>query len=79
MHSNGDNLIVQWNIRGFRKNYAELITLLKEHNPIVICLQETELGTMTPKVSRGYTAHYKSHPHGRPGTGLETLVHQSVA
>ena len=79
MHSNGDNLIVQWNIRGFRKNYAELITLLKEHNPIVICLQETELGTMTPKAPRGYTAHYKSYPHGRPGTGLATLVHQSVA
>ena len=33
--------LVQWNIRGVRGNYEELVLLCNQHNPSVIALQET--------------------------------------
>ena len=33
--------LLQWNIRGFRSNAEELKVLCNEHNPSIICLQET--------------------------------------
>ena len=35
--------IVQWNLRGFRANYEELVHLSKQYKPAVIALQETLL------------------------------------
>ncbi len=31
----------QWNCRGIRANYKELLLLLNKYNPKVVCLQET--------------------------------------
>lgn len=33
---------MQWNCRGFKANY-DLRTQITEHNPAIICLQETAL------------------------------------
>ena len=33
--------IIQWNCRGHKANYDELLLLIAELNPITICLQET--------------------------------------
>ena len=35
--------ILQWNIRGILSNYEELKKLIEDHNPLVVCLQETKL------------------------------------
>ena len=35
--------ILQWNCRGIRANYEELLLLLNKYNPKVVCLQETFL------------------------------------
>ena len=35
--------ILQWNRRGIRANYKELLQLQNKHNPKVVCLQETFL------------------------------------
>ena len=37
------NKILQWNYRGIRANYEELLLPLNKYNPKVICLQETFL------------------------------------
>ena len=33
--------IIQWNCRGYKTNYDELLLLIAELNPTAICLQET--------------------------------------
>ena len=38
-----EHSIVQWNLRGFRANYEELVLLSKQYKPAVIALQETLL------------------------------------
>ena len=39
--SNLNQSVIQWNIRGLRANYEELVLLLNEQNPSVLALQET--------------------------------------
>ena len=38
-----EHSIFQWNLRGFRANYEELVLLSKQYKPAVIALQETLL------------------------------------
>ena len=33
--------MIQWNCRGYKTNYDELLLLIAEFNPTIICLQET--------------------------------------
>ena len=35
--------ILQWNCKGLRTRAEELIVLLRDSNPVVICLQEAKL------------------------------------
>lgn len=37
------NTLLQWNCRGLKPNYNEILLLLNTHNPAVMCLQETFL------------------------------------
>jgi len=37
------NTIIQWNCRGLKANYHDIHLLLNEHDPAVVCLQETFL------------------------------------
>ena len=49
--------IIQWNCRGLKPNYNELLLLISEFSPEVICLQETFL-TKDDKTSlKHYTLH----------------------
>ncbi|GFO25727.1 hypothetical protein PoB_005223200 [Plakobranchus ocellatus] len=44
--------VVQWNIRGFRSNFEELMLLLNRSQSAVVVLQECRLGeTQRPSVS----------------------------
>jgi len=38
-----EKAVLQWNCRGLKPNYEEIKCLLFDHNPYVICLQETLL------------------------------------
>ena len=74
-----DTLVLQWNIRGYRANYAELLKLTQTYNPMVVCLQETLLGLYKPTFPSGYKAHFISpNDDARPGTGLATIVNQAI-
>ena len=37
----GQNSILQWNCRGLKANFNELLILLSLFNPKICCLQET--------------------------------------
>jgi hypothetical protein len=75
-----DTLALQWNIRGYRANYADLLKLIQTYSPMVVCLQETLLGLNTPTPPSGYAAHFTSPAaNARPGTGLATIVNKAVA
>lgn len=69
---------VQWNIRGLNSNYEDLITILKEQNPSILCLQETMHGlrTLTPPRNYHYIQNYT--PAATPGQGLATLIKKDV-
>lgn len=79
-HPSFGSLAIQWNMRGYRANYGELVGLLRDFTPMVICLQETILGAHIPSPPNSYKASYLSPGiDPRPGTGLATLMHRSVA
>jgi len=70
--------IIQWNIRGYRANYGELINLLRTYTPQCVCLQETLLGDRVPRPPQRYYLRCCSpSADPTPGTGLAILVHRS--
>lgn len=72
--------ILQWNCRGYRPRYGNLISLLDTHRVLCACLQETLLGDSTPRPPRDYSILcYSPTPRPVPGNGLAILVHSSVA
>jgi exonuclease III len=40
-HNNNNIKILQWNMNGFNKKYEEITILIQDHNPDIICIQET--------------------------------------
>lgn len=72
--------ILQWNCRGYRRNYNDLSTLIANHQPACICLQESLLGDTHPRPPKQYTieSHNPANLH-HPGNGLVTLIHRDYA
>ena len=50
-----NSLFIQWNCRGIRANYEELLLLLTKYKPKVVCLQETFLKDINQLNIRNYT------------------------
>ncbi len=53
--------VLQWNCRGLRANWEELLLLLQKFQPSVVCLQETMVGPLSPHPPAGYKAFYSPH------------------
>ena len=71
--------IIQWNIRGYRAKYPELLSLMQSHNPSVVCLQEAMLGDRVPRAPNGYSLQsYSSTNAAVPGDGLVFLFRLDV-
>lgn len=71
--------LLQWNIRGYRRNYGDLTKLLSTHLPISVCIQESLLGDHNPRPPRQYSIEVLN-PNGGPypGNGLVTLVRRDI-
>lgn len=72
--------ILQWNCRGYRRNYSDFTTLLARYQPACICLQESLLGNTIPRPPQQYvieTYNPVNLPH--PGNGLVTLINRNYA
>ena len=73
------SMIIQWNCRGFRGNYEDVRTLIKDFNPAVICLQETMHGDTVPCIPRGYRSFLGAPETPVLGCGAITLVRNDHA
>ncbi|XP_018020252.1 uncharacterized protein LOC108676647 [Hyalella azteca] len=72
--------LIQWNSRGYRRNYSDLRAILQEQHPLCVCIQETMLGNLTPTPPQNYNIEtFSDSPNPRPGTGLLILVRRDVA
>ena len=73
------NKSVQWNCRGLKANFNELLLLLTGLCPSIICLQETFLKPTDNLNIRGYTLYNHFHQAGdRASGGSSIVVNNSV-
>jgi len=70
--------LIQWNCRGFRSNYEDILLLTKEHQPLCICLQETMLGATIVRAPKGYTITCNNSLGPVPGEGLAIMIRNDV-
>ena len=82
MHYHGkEKAVVQWNCRGLKPNYEEIKCLLINHNPYVMCFQETFLSDSDNISFRGYDMFNKistSLIDGRPTGGSSLLIKKGI-
>ena len=75
--------ILYWNCRGYTSNFEDLKILLLNHNPNIVCLQETFHGNNQPYPPRQYSIisadPVVNYAQGtRPSRGVLTLIHRSI-
>ena len=68
------NTIIQWNCRGLRANYDELQLLFNNHDPAVVCLQETYLKESNNVTFRNYNLINKFAVGDGRDTGGNTII-----
>ena len=70
--------IIQWNCRGIKPRYEELLLLLTLLRPSVFCLQETFLKPEDNFTFKGFTTYNHIHPDClRASGGSSIFVHSS--
>ena len=71
--------ILQWNCRGFRANFNEIVLLAQTYNPQVICLQETHLKQSDNATMRHFTLYNAFAPDPeRAKGGASILIRQGI-
>jgi len=77
--------IVQWNCRGFRANLDEIELLIKQFEPVALCLQELQVSDACVFSNSQYTLISKSpeipsghRPHGGAGVLIRKDLPHSV-
>ena len=74
-----NNTIIQWNCRGIRTNYEDLQQLLTNHNPQIVCLQETFLKESSSiKFKQYYPYNYLNKGGNRVSGGVLILVRKDI-
>ena len=70
--------ILQWNIRGCRANYENVLVLIKDIQPVVVSLQETMHENRVLRGPKGYRAYIDSSPRAGAGTSLATFIRHDI-
>jgi exonuclease III len=71
--------LIQWNCRGLRANFNELLLLIQNHNPVAISLQELEISDSHVFKNRHYSLFSSLPPSStRPYGGAGILVRNNV-
>ena len=74
-----DNTLVQWNCRGLKANYDEVLVILSTLSPAVVCLQETYLKGSDKLSIRSYSCfNYIHDDGGRASGGCSILVNNRI-
>ena len=68
------NKLIQWNCRGLKANFNELLSLLTGLCPSIICLQETFLKPSDNLDIRGYTLYNHIHQEGDKASGGASII-----
>ncbi len=71
------NTILQWNCRGLKANYNEILILLSMLSPEVLCLQETKLGQSDKITFRNYDSYNYIHKDCQKASGGSTILVKS--
>ena len=70
---------MQWNCKGLRTRAEDLKMLMHDHNPGVICLQETKLGNSIYNPGLNYNMYHKSPRNGdRAHGGVAIIINKSI-
>ena len=73
------NKIIQWNIRGARVNYSELLLLITKYFPAIICLQETHLkNNNTINIKNYYSYNYIKQYTDRPSGRSSIIINNNI-
>ena len=73
------NKILQWNCRGIRANYEELLLLLNKFNPKVVCLQEAFLKDKNQLHIKHFLSYNHLYKDGhRVSAGISILVRKDI-
>ena len=73
------NKILQWNCRGIRTNYKELLLLLNKFNPKVVCLQETFLKDKNQLNIKHFQSYNHLYKDGlRASGGVSIFVRKDI-
>ena len=70
--------LLQWNCRGLRANYEELLLICKNYKPVVVGLQETHLQPSVKTNVAGYSFLRKDSHSGTSIHGVALLISSSV-
>ena len=68
------NKLIQWNCRGLKANFNELLLLLTGLCPSIICLQETFLKPSDNLDIRSYTLYNHIHQAGDKASGGASII-----
>ena len=70
---------MQWNCKGLRTRAEDLKMLMHDHNPGIICLQETKLGNSIYNPGLNYNMYHKSPRNGdRAHGGVAIIINKSI-
>ena len=73
------NKTIQWNIRGARVNYCELLLLITKYCLAIICLQETHLkNNISINMKNYYSYNYIKQYTDRPCGGSSILINNNI-
>ena len=68
------NKIIQWNCRGIRANYKELLLILNEYNAKVVCLQETFLKDKNQMNIKHFQSYNHLYKDGHRASGSVSIL-----
>ena len=78
-NKNEMNKIIQWNIRGTRVNYSELLLLITKYCPAIVCLQKTSLKkNTTTNIKNHYSYNYMKQHTDRPCGGSSVIINNNI-
>ena len=73
------NKIIQWNIRGSRVNYSELLLIITKYCSAIIYLQETHLKNNTSiNMKNYYSYNYVKQYTDRPCGGSSIIINNDI-
>jgi exonuclease III len=71
--------IIQWNLNGFHNKIDEIKLIINQHNPIAICIQETNIKIyhLLPNIKKYTNASKNRSVYNRASGGVDILIHTS--